>query len=110
MSVEKRRVRAPSVWKLNRLAFMPCQAFFYNRAIPKTIYGLRDFDRVTRVDHRFDRRSCCPSTRHNQPDPKGTRYSSKHGPWKLVWSESHPDRANAMRREKQIKGKKSWVE
>lgn len=49
MAVEERRVWAPSVWKMNRPAFMPCQAFFYNRAIPKTIEGLRDFDRVTRV-------------------------------------------------------------
>ncbi|MCE9552092.1 MAG: GIY-YIG nuclease family protein [Planctomycetes bacterium] len=49
--------------------------------------------------------------RHKQADPKGTRYSSKHGPWQLDWSESHPDRFSAMRCEKQIKGMKSvqWI-
>ena len=28
-------------------------------------------------------------------------YTRKNGPWRLLWSEEHPDRASAMRRERQ---------
>jgi putative endonuclease len=37
-----------------------------------------------------------------------TRYTSQQGvPWKLVYSESFVDRSSAMKREKEIKAKKS---
>ena len=48
---------------------------------------------------------------HNDAeDPKG-KYTRKNGPWELVWSEQHPTRAAAMRREREIKAKKSakWI-
>ncbi|MEE9130359.1 MAG: GIY-YIG nuclease family protein [Phycisphaerales bacterium] len=44
---------------------------------------------------------------HNDPDRPRSKYTVKHGPWKLVWSESHRTRAEAMAREKQIKRMKS---
>jgi putative endonuclease len=48
---------------------------------------------------------------HNHPDRARTRYSGKHGPWTLVWSEDHPTRASAMARERFIKSRKSarWI-
>ncbi len=47
---------------------------------------------------------------HNSPG-ESRRYTAKHGPWQLVWSEPHGDRASAMAREKQIKAMKSarWI-
>jgi putative endonuclease len=47
---------------------------------------------------------------HNDPDNHST-YTGKNGPWTLVWSEPHPTRAAAMKREKQIKAMKSalWI-
>ncbi|MGD9724284.1 MAG: GIY-YIG nuclease family protein [Pirellulales bacterium] len=47
---------------------------------------------------------------HNATGQSG-RYTSKHGPWRLVWSEGHPSRASALRRESQIKRMKSarWI-
>ena len=47
---------------------------------------------------------------HNSPDDL-TKYTHKNGPWTLVWSEAHPTRADAMRRERQIKAMKSarWI-
>jgi putative endonuclease len=44
---------------------------------------------------------------HNQVKEVCGRYKRKNGPWKLVWKEEHPDRASAMRREKEIKSWKS---
>ena len=48
---------------------------------------------------------------HNCCNGVGTKYSHKNGPWALVWAESHPTRAAAMRREKSIKAMKSarWI-
>ena len=48
---------------------------------------------------------------HNDPCRSGTKYTRKHGPWVLVWSERHPDRPSAVRRERFIKGRKSaaWI-
>jgi len=47
--------------------------------------------------------------RHNQGRSKYTR--SKQ-PWRLVYSEEHPDRVSAVRRENEIKSKKkkSYIE
>jgi len=42
---------------------------------------------------------------HNRTDKLGGKFTRKNGPWTLVWSETHPTRALAMAREKQIK---SW--
>jgi len=42
--------------------------------------------------------------RHNQGRSKYTRGKR---PWKLVFRESHPDRSSAIKREKQIKSRKS---
>ena len=44
---------------------------------------------------------------HNRTDKVLGKYTRKHGPWELVWSEPHPDRSSAMRREKEIKSWKS---
>ena len=48
---------------------------------------------------------------HNDPDRLRSKYSAKHGPWRLVWFELHTSRASAMRRERQIKSMKSakWI-
>ena len=48
---------------------------------------------------------------HNRTDRIGGKFSRKNGPWTLVWSEAHPNRASAMRRERQIKAMKSarWI-
>ena len=49
---------------------------------------------------------------HNDPMRSKSKFTAKHGTtWRLVWSERHPDRASAMRREKQIKSMKSakWI-
>ena len=41
---------------------------------------------------------------HNDPTFIGTRTTKRFtGPWTLIWTESHPSRAKAMTREKQIK-------
>ncbi|MBN1510785.1 MAG: GIY-YIG nuclease family protein [Phycisphaerae bacterium] len=50
--------------------------------------------------------------RHNAPPENGRRYTAKHGPWRLVWSEEHGTRAEAMARERQIKSMKSarWIQ
>jgi len=34
---------------------------------------------------------------HNDPTREKSKHTAKHGPWKLVWSEEHPDRSSAMR-------------
>ena len=41
---------------------------------------------------------------HNRGQTVSTR---NRGPWKLVWAEHHPSRANALAREREIKGWKS---
>jgi putative endonuclease len=49
---------------------------------------------------------------HNDPSSAAqAKYAPKHGPWDLVWSEPHADRASAMRRERTIKAMKSsrWI-
>ena len=48
---------------------------------------------------------------HNTTEKEGSKYTHKNGPWRLVWSEEHPARADAMAREKAIKRMKSaaWI-
>ncbi|MHC5083534.1 MAG: GIY-YIG nuclease family protein [Planctomycetota bacterium] len=48
---------------------------------------------------------------HNSDIKIKTKFTHKHGPWKLVWKEPHPTRCSAMNREKQIKSMKStrWI-
>jgi len=48
---------------------------------------------------------------HNRTDRTLGKFTRKNGPWILVWSEEHPDRASAMARERQIKSMKSarWI-
>ena len=48
---------------------------------------------------------------HNDPTRERNKYTAKHGPWELVWSEGHPSRSAAMMRETQIKSMKSadWI-
>jgi putative endonuclease len=48
-------------------------------------------------------------TEHNSPEKVGSKYTHKHGPWRLVWSEEHQTRSSAVRREKAIKRMKSAV-
>jgi putative endonuclease len=45
---------------------------------------------------------------HNDPDYQGTKYTKLHkGPWNCVYKEEFSTRSEAMRRERQIKAKKS---
>jgi putative endonuclease len=44
---------------------------------------------------------------HNRTDKVAGKFTRKNGPWILVWSEKHPDRSSAVRRERQIKSWKS---
>jgi predicted GIY-YIG superfamily endonuclease len=48
---------------------------------------------------------------HNENASDVSKYTAKHGPWRLVWSEAHPTRALAMARESEIKRMKSarWI-
>ena len=46
-------------------------------------------------------------TNHNRMDKISGKYTRKNGPWTLVWSEKHPDRSSAIRREREIKSWKS---
>jgi putative endonuclease len=48
---------------------------------------------------------------HNDPGAALSKYTRKHGPWRLVWSEEHPDRSLAVRRERFTKSRKSaaWI-
>src|SRR4051794_38394480 len=48
---------------------------------------------------------------HNRTDKNGGHYTRKNGPWDLVWTEAHPSRASAMKREQSIKRMKSakWI-
>ena len=46
--------------------------------------------------------------RHNDPEYKGSRYTKRQGgPWRLVFKERFLTRAEAMKREKDIKRMKS---
>ena len=40
---------------------------------------------------------------HNRTDKTLRKFTRKNGPWVLVWSEQHQDRASSVRRERQIK-------
>ena len=44
---------------------------------------------------------------HNRTDKISEKFTRKNGPWTLVWSEKHPDRSSATRREREIKKWKS---
>ena len=44
---------------------------------------------------------------HNRTDETNGKFTRKNGPWKLVWSEPHPTRSSAIRREREIKSWKS---
>jgi len=44
---------------------------------------------------------------HNRTDKIAGKFTRKHAPWILMWSEQHPDRSSAMRREREIKNWKS---
>jgi putative endonuclease len=44
---------------------------------------------------------------HNRNDKIHGKFTRKNGPWTLAWSEEHPDRSSAMRREREIKNWKS---
>jgi len=44
---------------------------------------------------------------HNRIDKICGKFTRKNGPWILIWSEQHPDRSSAMRREREIKAWKS---
>jgi len=44
---------------------------------------------------------------HNRTDKISGKFTRKNGPWTLVWSEEHPHRSSAMRRECEIKNWKS---
>jgi putative endonuclease len=48
---------------------------------------------------------------HNDPAGKSHlgKFTHKTGPWKLVWSEHHPTRSDAMQREREIKAWKSAI-
>ena len=48
---------------------------------------------------------------HNELGASMGKYTLKNGPWKLVWSEQHPTRSSAMKRERDIKRMKSarWI-
>ena len=46
---------------------------------------------------------------HNASEKVGSKYTHKNGPWILVWSEKHTERASAMGRERAIKRMKSAV-
>jgi putative endonuclease len=37
---------------------------------------------------------------HNRTDKVAGKFTRKNGPWIVLWSEEHPDRSSAMRRER----------
>ncbi|MBN2064422.1 MAG: GIY-YIG nuclease family protein [Sedimentisphaerales bacterium] len=49
---------------------------------------------------------------HNSPECGSGKFTHKNGPWKLIWSEKHNTRSEAMVRERFIKSKKSalWIQ
>jgi putative endonuclease len=40
----------------------------------------------------------------------GSRYTRQNGPWTLVYSESHPDRISATKRERYLKSTRGYQE
>ena len=50
-------------------------------------------------------------TRHNDPESNSSKFTHKHGPWKLVYKEEYSTRSEAVKREREIKSKKSatWI-
>jgi len=44
---------------------------------------------------------------HNRTDKISGKFTRKNGPWTLIWTEEHPDRSSATRREREIKRWKS---
>ena len=48
---------------------------------------------------------------HNDPTGARSKFTSKNGPWRIVWFEEHHDRPSAVRRERGIKSMKSarWI-
>ncbi len=48
---------------------------------------------------------------HNDPARAKSKYTAKAGPWRLIWSEAHGSRSEAIVRERQIKSMKSarWI-
>jgi putative endonuclease len=44
---------------------------------------------------------------HNRTDKIAGKFTRKNGPWTLLWSQEHPDRSSAMRREREIESWKS---
>ena len=51
-------------------------------------------------------------SQHNDPEYRGTLYTKRHaGPWRLVHEEEFATRAEAMRRERQLKshGGREWI-
>ncbi len=47
-------------------------------------------------------------SQHNNPDYHGTRHTKRNkGPWLCVYTEKYNTRSEAMKREKEIKAKKS---
>jgi len=41
---------------------------------------------------------------------RGGKHTRQNGPWKLLYSESHPDRSSAMKRERYLKSTKGSME
>jgi predicted GIY-YIG superfamily endonuclease len=50
-------------------------------------------------------------TEHHKAGSTHGKFTLKHGPWVLVWSEVHRSRASAIQRKQQIKRMKSarWI-
>ena len=48
---------------------------------------------------------------HNDPHRSRSKYTAKHGPWRLVWAESYATRAEAMAKERFVKSRRSaaWI-
>jgi putative endonuclease len=48
---------------------------------------------------------------HNDTNGISGKFTRKNGPWEQVWSEGHPTRSSAAKRERQIKSMKSarWI-
>src|SRR5436305_13180263 len=44
---------------------------------------------------------------HNRTDKIAGKFTRKHGPWILIWSEQHPVRSTALRRHRETKDRNS---
>ncbi len=73
------------------------------------VYVLQNSSGQFYVGHTDDLQTRLQS--HNDTGPIHGKYTRKHGPWNLVWSEQHPERTSGMMREKFIKSMKSsrWI-